>query len=94
MVMDILVGYVSYVFDAETIKLIVTQQDHGNEFVYEDEEQVKLINYNPFETSSTWRSIADIKLIEDLLYKKIELKVEKRNSNQLIGQISVLELST
>jgi hypothetical protein len=92
--MDTLVGYVSYVFDAETIKLRVTSQDHGNEFVYDSEEKVRLINYNSYETSSAWRSIADIRLIEELLYKKIELKVEKRNSYELIGQISILELST
>ena len=91
--MDTLVGYVSYVFDSETIKLRVTQQDHRNEFVYESEEKVKLSNHISLQNSATWRSIADIKLIEDLLFKKIELKVEERNTYELIGQVSILELS-
>lgn len=88
--MDTLVGYVSYVFDAETVKLIITQQDNQNEFTYDSEEKVKLSDYLACEGSSKWRSIADIKLVDDLLFKKIEVKIEKRDPYELTGKISEL----
>lgn len=90
--MDTLVGYVSFVFDAETIKLNITQRDRRNKFVYEDEEKVKLSHNSTSEPESMeLRSIADHKLIDKLLYKKILVKVEKRDPFEtLVGKVSVL----
>jgi len=88
--MDTLVGYVSFVFDAETIKLKVVQQDRENKFVYDSEEKVKLSNAIQDRLSSPWRSIADYSLIDQLLYKKIEVKVEKRDPFEIIGSANVL----
>lgn len=88
--MDTLVGYVSFVFDAETIKLKVVQQDRENKFVYDSEEKVKLSNAIQDRLSSPWRSIADYGLIDQLLYKKIEVKVEKKDPFEIIGSANVL----
>jgi len=88
--MDILVGYVSFVFDAETIKLKIIQQDQKNKFVYDSEEKVKLSNAMHTSFSSPWRSIADYGLIDQLLYKKIEVKVEKRDPFGITGRANVL----
>lgn len=91
--MDTLVGYVSYVFDAETISLKIVQQDRHNKFVYDSEEKVKLSNAVQNKYTSPWRSIADYGLIDQLLYKKIEVKVEKRDSFEIIGSANVLDAS-
>ena len=88
--MDTLVGYVSFVFDSETIKLKITQQDKDNQFKYDNEEKVKLSNILTDAMSSNWRSIADIQLIDKLLYKKVEVKIEKRDSLELVGSASLL----
>lgn len=91
--MDTLVGYVSYVFDSETISLKIVQQDQHNKFVYESEEKVKLSNAARDRYSSPWRSIADYSLIDQLLYKKIEVKVEKRDPFEIVGSANVIEAS-
>ena len=88
--MDTLVGYVSFVFDSETIKLKITQQNKHNQSKYDSEEKVKLSNILTDAMLSNWRSIADIQLIDKLLYKKIEVKVEKRDSLELVGTASLL----
>ena len=88
--MDTLVGYVSFVFDSETIKLKITQQDQDNKFVYNSEEKVKLSNASATDHLSSWRSIADYNLIDKLLYKKIKLKVEKRDPMEITGQASIV----
>jgi len=88
--MDTLVGYVSFVFDAETIKLEIVQQNLQNKFVYDSEEKVKLSNALQNSYSSPWRSIADYGLIDQLLYKKIEVKVEKRDRFEIVGSANVL----
>jgi hypothetical protein len=89
--MDTLVGYVSFVFDAETISLKIIQQDNKNKFEYESEEKVKLSNALQNTYSSPWRSIADYGLIDQLLYKKIEVKVEKKDPFEITGRANVLE---
>jgi len=89
--MDTLVGYVSYVFDENTIKLKVTQQDHKNEFVYESEETVKLFDIDPGDNKMALRSIANHRLIEELLFKKIHVEVMARDVFQsIIGKINIL----
>ena len=88
--MDVLVGYVSFVFDAETIKLKITQQDRDNKFVYNSEEKVRLSNASSTSGIASWRSIADYNLIDKLLYKKIRVRVEKRDPLEIIGQASIL----
>jgi hypothetical protein len=91
--MDTLVGYVSFVFDAETISLKIVNQDRHNKFVYDSEEKVRLSNAVQDKYSSPWRSIADYGLIDQLLYKKIEVKVEKRDSFEIVGSANVIESS-
>jgi len=89
--MDTLVGYVSYIFDENTIKLKVTQQDQKNEFIYENEETVKLIDIDPGDNELVLRSIANRKLIEELLYKKIQVEVMDRDVFQsIIGKVNIL----
>ena len=89
--MDTLIGYVSYVFDENTIKLKVTQQDHKNEFVYETEETVKLFNKDPEEDEMALRNIADQSLIEELLFKKIHVQVMARDIFQsIIGKVNII----
>jgi hypothetical protein len=90
--MDTLVGYVSFVFDSETIKLRITQQDQRNQFIYDNEEKVRLSNLMIPMSTPNWRSIANHQLIDELLYKKVKVVVEKKDPFEIIGKANVLEM--
>lgn len=88
--MDTLIGYVSFIFDAETIKLKIIQQGHRNKHQYDNEELIRLSDVSSKGSVSPLRSIADHTLVDSLLYKKIEVKVVKKDPFEITGKVNVL----
>ena len=90
--MDTLIGYVSFIFDAETIKLKIIQQGQRNKYQYDSEELIRLSDVSSKGPVSTLRSIADQSLIDSLLYKKIKVEVVKRDPFEITGIVNVLSI--
>ena len=86
-----MIGYVTFVFDDQTVKIQITQQDRRNRYRYNIEEKVKIADNNGTRQDAVLRSIASHSLIEALLYKKIRVEVFERDSlESLVGKINVL----
>lgn len=87
--MDTVVGYVTYIFDHNTVKIHITHQDSGNKKVYSLEEKLRIADWGTLEK---YKGVIDVKisLIYNLLCKKVSVKVLNRDTVGLLGKVQIL----
>ncbi len=87
--MDTVVGYVTYIFDDNTVKIHITHQDSGNKKIYSSEEKLRIADW---ETLEEYKGVIDVKisLIYYLLCKKVSVKVLNKDTVGLLGKVEIL----
>lgn len=88
--MDTIFGYVTYIFDDNTVKVHVTEQKFSNSRRYALEENIKITDWEILEA---YKGVYDVRisLIYNLLHRKVRVEVLDWNILEGIdGKMTIL----
>jgi len=88
--MDTIFGYVTYIFDDNTVKVNVTDQKISNTREYQTEENIKIKEWNPLQS---YKDVLDVRisLIYNLLHRKVRVEIlDWNNVEGINGKMTIL----
>jgi len=87
---DTIFGYVTYIYDDNTVKIHVTEQEISNKQAYDSEEKVRI---KAWDNLAAYKGVYDIRisLIYNLLHRKVRVDIDDIDRMEgIYGQVTIL----